>query len=189
MSFNSYSVVIHCEIMLTGEKIKLRALEPTDLDVLYQWENDTTIWLVSGTITPFSKLVLKQYIVDTHQDIYTAKQLRLMIELLQEKKPIGCIDLFDFDPKNKRAGIGILIGDTKARNNGYASEALTLLIQYAFTVLDLHQLYANILIENEQSAQLFKKHSFQKIGIKKDWILSDGKWLDECTLQLINEKR
>lgn len=174
--------------MLTGEKIKLRALEPTDLDILYRWENDTSVWLVSGTMTPFSKLVLKQYIVDAYQDIYTAKQLRLMIELLQEKRPVGCIDLFDFDPKNKRAGIGVLIGDTKARSNGYASEALSLLIQYAFKVLDLHQLYANILITNEQSLQLFQKHRFQKIGIKKDWILSEDKWIDECTLQLINEK-
>ena len=181
--------------MLHGKKIKLRALEPDDIDALYQWENDVSIWKVSGTLLPFSKHFLKKYIADSHHDIYLDKQLRLVIDLTtplsfgegQGVRSIGCVDLFDFDAKNKRAGIGILIGEKNARLNGYASEALKILINYAFNILALHQLYCNITADNKQSLNLFKKHKFKIIGLKKDWIFAEGKWLNEYTLQRINK--
>ncbi|HVA98524.1 MAG TPA: GNAT family N-acetyltransferase, partial [Bacteroidia bacterium] len=110
--------------MLSGKKIFLRALEPTDLTVLYDWENDVTNWKVSDTITPFSLYTLERYIEQAHQDIYTTKQLRLMICLSEKKEAIGCIDLFDFDLKNSRVGVGILIASAENRKQGFASEAL-----------------------------------------------------------------
>src|SRR3972149_1445845 len=131
-------------MMLQGKNIKLRALEPSDIDVLYKWENDTKIWKVSNTTTPFSRLVLEQYLLSSHNDIYTNKQLRLVVELIQPAQPIGLIDFFDFDPQYLRAGIGILVGEEKEKQKGYASEALALLIDYCFSVLNLHQLYCNI---------------------------------------------
>src|SRR5574339_327753 len=129
-------------MLLQGKHIQLRALEPKDLDLLYKWENNPDIWSVSGTLAPFSRFVIEQYLTISHQDLYTSKELRLMIELSgngANAKSIGCIDLFDFDPRNKRAGIGILIGDESERRKGYAAEAVELLIEYCFTTLDLHQ--------------------------------------------------
>src|SRR3954465_7504565 len=140
-------------MQLVGELIQLRALEPSDLQNLYEWENDSTVWTVSGTLAPFSKFILEEYLKNSHQDIFTTKQLRLMIvlsvsdddgELDNEPRSIGCIDLFDFDPKNKKAGVGILISNQAHRGKGYAKEALHLMIDYGFNVLDLHQLYANV---------------------------------------------
>lgn len=171
--------------MLTGKNIKLRALETADLDVLFEWENDESIWLVSGTLAPFSRLVLSQYLANAHLDIYAHKQLRFLIEIIDSGKRIGCIDLFDFDPKNKRAGVGVLIGDKTERFKGYASEALSLLESYAFEVLDLHQVYCNITVDNVASIQLFQNHKFEITGKKTDWIFNKGKWLDEYSLQLI----
>ena len=66
---------------LKGQNIHLRALEPEDLDFLYEIENNESIWEVSNTQTPYSKWVLKQYLENAHQDIYEAKQLRLVIVL------------------------------------------------------------------------------------------------------------
>jgi diamine N-acetyltransferase len=171
---------------LSGQQINLRALEPEDLEFLYQIENNESFWEVSHTQTPFSKYILKQYLENAHLDIYESKQLRLLIEDKSTKKQVGMIDLFDFNPQHKRAGVGILI-HPDFQKNGFASEALSLLIKYSFMHLQLHQLFANITTDNDKSLALFKKHNFEKIGVKKDWILSEGKFKDEVLFQLIKE--
>lgn len=171
--------------MLTGKKISLRALEPADADLLYEWENNTEIWRLSNTLTPFSLHTIKRYI-DSVQDIYSERQQRLVICIIKSKKPIGCIDLFDYDPLNLRAGVGILISDSDERGKGYASEALKLMINYAFQHLRLHQLYCNIPIDNKPSIKLFKNLGFKTTAKKKDWNNVEGRWMDEYFLQLIN---
>lgn len=173
--------------MLEGKNLILRALEPADIDILYKWENDCQLWYLSNTITPFSRFTLEQYILNAHQDMYTTKQLRLMIDKKEpdQNNSIGSIDLFDFDPTNKRAGIGILISQNE-RNKGYASETLELLIHYCFNTLQLHQIYCNISTDNQASLKLFKKKNFSTVGRKKEWLFIDGKWVDENILQLIN---
>jgi diamine N-acetyltransferase len=170
---------------MIGKTLSFRAPELSDLDLLYKWENDTSIWQLSNTVTPFSRHTLEEYILSAHQDIYTAKQLRLMIISNANSEAVGCIDLFDFDPVNMNAGIGILIC-CDHRNKGYASEALTMLIHYAFHTLHLHQLYCNITADNEVSLKLFKKQNFKIIGLKKEWIRSKDGWIDEYMLQLLN---
>jgi diamine N-acetyltransferase len=108
-------------------------------------------------------------------------------ELDAEPRAIGCIDLFDFDPKNKKAGVGILIADQADRGKGYAQEALHLLIDYGYNTLDLHQLYANVRVDNENSINLFKKLGFEITGLKQDWLYEEGKYFDEYTMQLIRK--
>lgn len=175
-------------VTLKGQNIFLRALEPEDLEFVYAIENDEAIWEVSNTQTPYSKFLIRQYLENAHQDIYEAKQLRLAICKNQTSEAIGLIDLFDFDPKNSRAGVGIIIQNDEHRNNGYGKEALELVINFSFTQLQLHQLYANIQTENDASIKLFSTFGFQKIGVKRDWTFSKGKFLDEAIFQLINTK-
>lgn len=169
---------------LKGKKILLRALEPEDLEFLYAIENDETFWEVSQTNTPFSKYILKLYLENAHLDIYEAKQLRLIVEENTSKNQVGMIDLFDFDAKNQKAAVGILIHNTY-QQKGFAKEALQLLINYAFSVLNLHQLYANITAENTKSIRLFEDTNFKKAGIKKDWIYTNNGFKDEILYQLI----
>ncbi len=171
---------------LKGEHIHLRAIEPADLDFLYELENNPDIWEVSGTITPYSKHILKSYLENAHRDIFDVKQLRLCI-CNKENRVIGLIDLFDFDPKNKRAGIGIVIGERTDRNKGYGEEALTLLCEYAFQTLQLRQLYANVGEDNAPSIHLFQKLGFSESGRKIDWIYSRGTYKDELLFQKINK--
>ncbi len=171
--------------MLEGKKVLLRALEPEDLDFLYKTENNTDFWEVSHTITPFSKYILQQYIANSHLDLFEAKQLRLIIQPIDNSNPVGMIDLYDFNPIHKRAGVGIVILK-EAQNKGFASEALQLLVRYSFTILEIHQLYANVGIDNIASQHLFEKHAFKKIGVKKDWLFSNGSYKDELFYQLIS---
>ncbi len=171
---------------LLGTNLFLRALEPEDLEFIYHIENDESIWHVSNTQTPYSKFLIRQYLENAHQDIFEAKQLRLAICIKNTSEAVGLIDLFDFDPVNHRAGIGIVIQNETNRGNGIGKEALGLLIDYSFKQLQLHQLYANIGVDNEPSLNLFATFGFQKIGVKKDWIFNDNSFHDEAIFQLVN---
>ena len=172
---------------LEGDRIKLRALEPEDANLLYQWENDPTLWHLGSTLVPFSKHILKKF-TESGNDIYADKQLRLMI-CLKEGQAIGAIDLFDFSPHHQRAGVGILIANEIDRKNGYGSESLDVLINYAFSTLQLNQLYCNVLLDNEDSLQLFQKKGFSISGTKKNWVKIQGEWKDEYLLQLLATER
>ena len=174
--------------LLTGSNLRLRALEPGDVELLYDWENDTSVWNVSNTLTPFSKFQLEEYVLNVQNDIFAARQLRLMVVLQcsgEDEKPVGTIDLYDFDPFHYRAGVGILIREPY-REKGFAHEAMQILIHYSFSTLRLHQIYCNISPENESSLRLFKKLGFTPCGIKRDWINDGGKWKEEWMFQLIN---
>jgi diamine N-acetyltransferase len=165
-------------------KIRFRALEPEDIDILFEWENDTEIWEISNTCEPFSKYILAKYIKDSQRDIYESKQMRMMIETL-DGHPVGAIDLFDFDPFHFRAGVGILIHSKNDRKLGYATDALELLCKYASEYLRLHQLYANITEDNIASIHLFRKVGFERVGIKKDWRRTLNGWKNELLFQKI----
>lgn len=171
---------------LETELIRLRALEPEDIDILYTWENDTTVWQVSNTIAPFSRYILRQFIENQRYDIYETKQLRLIIESKEKQVPVGAIDLFDLDPYNRRAGVGILIYNKQDKGQGYASSALNAVIRYCFQVLNLNQLYCNIPFDNSPSLSLFKSKGFLTVGIKREWIKTTSDWQDEYMLQLLN---
>ena len=172
------------ENILHNDNIFLRAMAPSDIDLMYEWENLPENWMVSDTHNPFSKYTLEKFIESSTKDIYETRQLRLMIIAKSNKKAIGAIDLFEFDPFHLRAGVGILIGEKKDRKKGYASEALEVLISYAGKILLLKQLYCNIGENNEESLKLFIEKSFVITGQKKDWIKTNNGFFVEYFLQL-----
>lgn len=172
-------------ITLKGKHIYLRALEFEDLEFIYEIENDEVFWEISNTQTPYSRYILKQYLEHSHKDIFEVKQLRLVISNY-ENEALGMIDLFDFDFKNSRAGVGILVKESANRKQGFGKEALQLLINYSFQHLNLHQLYCNITEDNEASVSLFTSEGFEKVGLKKDWNSIKGGFKNEYLFQLIN---
>tara|TARA_B100001250_G_scaffold325269_1_gene289036 strand:- start:4 stop:525 length:522 start_codon:yes stop_codon:yes gene_type:complete len=164
-------------------KIHLRALDLDDLDFLFEIENDRNLWKLSDTILPFSKKYLEKYIKESNLDIFSEKQFRFVI-CLENNNPIGLIDLFDFDPVNHRAGIGIVIKNIY-RMKGYASESIKLIEDISKKDLQIHQLYVNVAIDNTISLNLFKKLGYKKIGIKKDWNYINNHYVDEMLFQKI----
>lgn len=173
--------------MLTGNLVKLRAMEPSDIEPLFAWENNTENWLNSGTHRPFSRNVIEHHVLHSH-DVYTDKQLRLIIVQINSDTPIGAIDLFECDFGNSRAGVGILIANTADRGKGMGKEALSLLCEYCREVLLLHQLHAEILVENERSIGLFQQAGFKQTGVRKDWIKTTRGFHDVVVLQNILHK-
>ena len=145
--------------MLEDDAIRLRALEPEDLEFLYRWENETSLWDVGNTLAPYSRYNLKEYIAQSHEDIYTLRQLRLVIEAKESHLPLGMIDLFDFEPHS-----------------------------YAFEFLRLHQLYAHIPAENEASRRLFLGTGYTESGRLRDWLLHGENAQDVVVVQKISEE-
>lgn len=173
-------------MLLENDIIKLRALEPEDLEVLYRMENASRFWIYGNTLTPYSRNTLRRYINEAQQtDIYESKQLKLIIVLKQTDTSIGILDLYDFDIRNSRAGLGILI-DENYRNKGYAQYALSIIEKYAFDFLRLHQLFAHIAMSNLPSLKLFENAGYKEVGILKDWIHRRVEFEDVKIVQLIH---
>ncbi|MEG1672552.1 MAG: GNAT family protein [Alistipes sp.] len=169
---------------LDGRICKLRAVELRDVETMYAWENDTALWSVSGTMTPFSRHTLERFVEEQQFDIYQTRQLRLMIET-HSGVVVGAIDLFEFDPQNGRAGVGILIHGVEQRGRGYATDALTILCDYSYKVLSLHQLWCNVGSNNIASRALFSKVGFIEVGTKKEWHKGVTGYEDEILMQKI----
>jgi len=171
---------------LGNNTILLRALEPDDVALLYDWENDVSVWPFTATYIPFNRTTLLQY-AQSVQDIFTDKQFRFVIERKEDQQAIGFIDLFDFDPIHRRAGVGILIASEENRGKNYGSEALQVLVDYGKNVLFLHQIYAHIAADNKRSMAMFEKCGFLCCGTKREWLKTNKGFVDEHIYQRIIE--
>ena len=171
-------------MFIKNDTITLRCAEPEDAELIYRWENDRDIWRVSGTHVPYTRFQIEQFLL-SNNDLFSQKQLRLMIDLNETGESIGCIDIFDYDSINLRAGIGILI-DNAFRQQGFAKAALASCVEYLFHDLLLHQVYCSIDETNTESQKLFLGQGFTLCGRRKDWIRTKPRFLDIFEYQLIN---
>lgn len=151
--------------------IHLRKIEPTDVPYLYRWENDAAAWADGSNHNPLSQQDLRDYVVASTGDIYRDGQLRLIIEKREPgTETLGCADLFDFDPRNRRAEIGLYIAP-EYRGKGYAAQVLLQLEQYAFSFLQLRVLYAIVAVHNKPCSELFRSSHYTPSSLLPDWTL------------------
>lgn len=151
--------------------IHLRKIEPTDVPYLYRWENDAAAWADGSNHNPLSQQDLRDYVVASTGDIYRDGQLRLIIEKREPgTETLGCADLFDFDPRNRRAEIGLYIAP-EYRGKGYAAQVLLQLEQYAFSFLQLRVLYAIVAVHNKPCSELFLSSHYTPSSLLPDWTL------------------
>ncbi len=167
-----------------NEQITLRAPEPEDLGVLLAIENDVRLWRVGTATGPYSRFQMKQYLSRTENDIYTDKQLRLMIQHATEGV-VGIIDLCDFSPRHNRAEVGLVVREDM-RGRGIAREALRCLEKHCFGLLGIHQLYAYVPADNLPSLNLFGSSGYEKTARLKDWIRTGTVYQDVCLFQKMN---
>ncbi len=169
--------------MLQSSSHRLRAMEPEDLDLLFQLENSTEEWWMGAQLAPLNKATLQRYINGDH-DLYRDLQLRLIVETT-EGVAVGAVDLYQLDPRNRRAGVGVAIAPGH-RQAGHAKAGLQLLVDYASEHLGLHQLWAEIPAVNDPSLRLFEGAGFAKGGRFNDWIRHDQGWKDAIWVQRIS---
>ncbi len=164
------------------KRLRLRAPEPYDIDILFKWENDVALWREGLTIAPYSRQAIENYVMNYDPDIFATRQLRLMIELKDNCRQIGTIDLYDFDPINRRTMIGYLI-DRDFRGSGYASEAIDAVAGYCSERLGLHQLGAVVAVDNLSSRRSLEKSSFKTAGRLRSWLARGGHYVDALIYQ------
>jgi len=168
--------------MLEDDRIKLRAVEPDDLELLYAWENDVTLWDVGNTRQPYSRFALREYIAQCDKTIYETSQLRLMITDKQTLQVVGTVDLFDFDIHNSKIAFGLYVhADFQGR--GFARSALRLVEAYVFDFLALNQLYCHIAVSNVASISMFVKENYEQNTVLKQWIRISDKFEDVVVFQ------
>lgn len=169
--------------MLKSDKLKLRAVEPEDLDLMYLIENDTELWPFGQASVPFSHFALKQYIAECSNDFFHDRQLRLVIETA-DGNSVGFVDLQNYEPLHHRAEVGIVVVPEQQRK-GLATEALRLLAGYVSTHLGIHQLYALVPEGNVASIALFRKCGYKETATLEDWLNSPAGWQSVRVFQLV----
>lgn len=157
-------------------------MEPEDLDLLYQIENDKNLWGVGATNVPYSRYVLHDYVANSSGDIYTDKQVRLMVDCQQQT--VGIVDLINFSPKHCRAEVGMVLMPSH-RGKGLGKTILQELAQYAKTILHLHQLYAVIGEDNIPAIRLFTKVGFSSGRILSDWLFDGTNYQNAVLMQRV----
>lgn len=167
--------------MLNSNKLRLRAVEPEDLDLMYLVENDTELWPQGQTSVPFSHFALKQYIAESRNDFFHDRQLRLVIETT-DGISCGFVDMQHYDPQHHRAEVGIVVVPERQRQ-GIASEALRLLAEYASKHLGIHQLYALVPESNKASTALFRRCGYKETATLQDWLRSPNGWQSVIVFQ------
>lgn len=172
---------------LSDSVVTLRAVEPSDVDLFYRWENDTELWDSAPTIAPFSRQLLKRYAESYVADIYVDKQLRLMIDSRATGETVGTVDITDFDPVNRRASLGILV-DGRFTRRGFGRAAVELVCEYAFSRLDMHQLWATVAVDNTASMAMFSACGFRHFGRLRSWIRRPGGYCDAYIMQRLSPR-
>lgn len=170
---------------LSNTILRLRAPEPEDLELLYEWENMAQFWDSGNTRQPYSRYALKQYISECHKDIYETRQLRLMMTDPASGKTVGTVDLFDFDLHHSRIALGLFVAP-EYKKKGYASAALQLTGAYVFEFLKINQLYCHIAVSNKASITMFTNRNFLPVVLKQ-WVRAEEGFTDVVLFQQFRE--
>ena len=173
--------------LLKDEKIVLCVPETEDLERLFIWENDASMWNVGNAVAPYSHKQLWDYIESYEADIFKSRQLKFIIKTVDGGDAVGEIDVFDFDPVNRHASLGILI-DGKYRNMGYATRAINVVCEYCSKHIGMHSLLAVTEVENLAGQSVFKKAGFSANGCLKSWVRRGNTYKDAVILQRLFEQ-
>ena len=170
--------------LISNSIVALRAMEPTDLDLLYKWENDTRLWTVSNTIAPYSRETLWKYLQSSGDDFYTTRQLRLMVTHVGTRETIGTVDLMNFNPVCSRAELGLFIAPSH-QHQGFGAAAIDVVKNYARNGIGLRQVYVLIPVDNTRCTSLFDQSGFQRCGILKSWMRQGHAYQDVVVMQYL----
>lgn len=172
------------EQLLEDTLIRLRAPEPADVDRMFIWENDSALWPYGSATAPLSHKCLSDYVAAYDGDIFSARQLRLVIELAEEGRAVGLLDITDFDPRDRHARIGIFV-EPSQRRHGIALHALELAKRYARECPGIHSLQALVAADNEPSRRLFAAAGFNTCGRVRSFIRRGQSYCDIIIYQTL----
>ena len=166
---------------MAGERLYLSPISQQGTESYLRWMNDREVAIFFGQYyrTVASKEDLKWLYepgVDTQ---------RYSIVLNEDDTLIGAISLQNIDHLNRNAFLGIFIGDREQRSRGYGTEAIRLLLRYGFSTLNLHNIMLSVNANNTAGISCFRKAGFKEAGRRREWIFSDGEYVDRLYMDLL----
>lgn len=172
-------------LKLEGKRVLLRPLEEKDAKSLQENINDPDIYKYTLTIPhPYEMSHAEWWINHTQERIKEKKAYELGIELKETGNIIGGMGICHIDPAHDSAEVGYWLGK-KYWGKGITTEALDLLMNFAFNELKLHRLHANTFIDNIGSQKVLEKSGFAKEGRRKEAIKKDGKYYDDFLFGIV----
>jgi UDP-4-amino-4,6-dideoxy-N-acetyl-beta-L-altrosamine N-acetyltransferase len=171
--------------MLTSRRIRLRAIEESDLALMASWRSDPAVYGFFYEYLPISARQQRNWY---ERQLGDSSEINLIVAKL-DGTPIGTVSIYDIDRRNRKAEWGrVLIGDPTMRGEGIGSEIEILILQYAFEHLNLHKLYCEVFVENTSAVALYKNFGFKEEGILRDHVFKGGRYVDVQTLSMLESE-
>jgi RimJ/RimL family protein N-acetyltransferase len=169
--------------ILAGEKCYLSPCQPADAERWAEWFNDleVTIPLGDEAYTPTSLETEQAAISNIGEDNY---QMFSIVEL-ETDQTIGRGLLFDIDPVNRNAMLGIVIGEKNRWDQGFGQESVSLLLDYGFNLLNLHSVGLGVLSFNERAIRCYEKVGFKLTGRRREFRLISGERYDLILMDIL----
>ncbi len=163
--------------------LSLRKVRVDDAPLITKWYKDKDNVKYMSTVVRCMKNTSSSLRKEIKES--DPKYERVFMVLKKSKKtPIGQAGIDELDLYDKRGEVFFLIGDQEEQGKGYGKEILKLLLKEAFEKLKLHSLFATATVNNIPSIKTLEKMGFKRIGIRRDFNLIDGKYLDEILFDL-----
>jgi len=170
--------------MLLGERIRLRAPERSDIPMFVRWFNDPELLRYLAMYLPMSQAAEEQWFEAQLND----SSGHVFVIETSEGVPIGNLDLFDIDSKNGQAGCGISICEKPYLNQGYGTDALRTLLNFAFREMNLHRVFLQVFDFNERAIGCYEKLGFRHEARLRDAHFLEGRYVDELIMGLLREE-
>jgi len=172
-------------VFIDGERLYLRPLEPTDLDLCLVWINDSEILQFLGRRHPMGRVQETEWLANQYK---SEKHLNLAIVLKQGDRHIGNCGFNDIDYVNRSAVFGILIGEHDAWHQGYGPEAARLVIRHGFEQLDLHRIELDVFSLNPRAKRAYEKVGFTLEGTKRESYFRNGQFHDTHVMSILKSE-
>lgn len=168
------------DVWLKGKKVNLRLLEESDLPMLVKWRNDPKNWQQFFNRWPLSQASQKSWF----QSLLDNPARKFFMVCLADGRAVGTFSFDQIDTINLSLEVGnVLIGEHT--HKGLASDALLLLISFAFAQLNMHRLYLEVWAGNVSAIGLYKKFGFHLEGVARQARFSDGHYRDIAHMGLL----
>jgi RimJ/RimL family protein N-acetyltransferase len=170
--------------MIVGQKNRLRAIEREDIPTFVRWLNDGEVRRYLEMYLPISKAQEEEWFEAQLRD----ESSRIFAIETEEAVHIGNIGLHDLDWKNRSASMGIVIGEREYWGRGYGSDAITTLLGFAFSEMNLHRIHLSVFDFNERAIRCYEKCGFRHEGRAREALFQDGKYHDSLLMGIVRRE-
>lgn len=173
--------------MILGKKVRLRPIEREDLPRFVEWFGDPEVSRHLAIWLPFS-LAQEERWFERHLERLERQESVLLAIETEEGVHIGSIGLHQIDWKNRRAELGIAIGEKAYWDQGCGADAIRTLLKLAFREMNMHRMQLRVDADNARAIRCYEKAGFKEEGTLRDAVFRDGKYIDQRVMSILQRE-